>query len=331
MNKLFDAKFDSFGSYVPKKIVDNFDLEKIVDTSDEWIRTRTGMFERHYVGDNEATSDLALNAAEDAIKKSTVRVKEIEMIVIGTISGDYAFPSTACLVANRLGLKGIPAFDVSAGCSGFMYASEVARQFISSGSVKNALVIGAEILTRTINWNDRGTCVLFGDGAGAAIMSQALPTDISRIIDVDIVADGSDWKILYQPAGGSRIPASEKSVAQNLHTIYMEGNRVFIHAVKSMALSCQKLLKRNNMDQHDIDWIIPHQANLRIIDALADKLKLQPEKVIKTIHKYGNTSSSTVPIAMTDSLRENRIRRGDIVLFTTFGAGLTTGSMLFRY
>lgn len=328
----YNAKFDSFGSYVPAKIVNNFDLEKMVDTSDEWIKTRTGMFERHFADSHEAASDLALKAAEQAIYTSkTTRLKDIQMIIVGTISGDYPFPSTACILMQKLGLKDIPAFDVSAGCTGFIYAADLAKTYIESGVYDTILVVGVEILSRLINWNDRGTCILFGDGAGAAIIKRAEKTEISKIIDSKISADASEWELLIQKGGGSRYPASEATVKENWHTVYMEGNKVFKHAVRSMYNISVDVLKRNDLDVKDIDWVVSHQANLRIIDALAEKFKLPKSKVIVTIDKYANTSSSTIPMALTDSINSGKIRRGDIVLITAFGAGLTYGTNVFRY
>ena len=327
----YHAKFSSFGSNVPKKILNNFDLEKIVDTTDEWIRTRTGMFERHIASETEAASDFAHQAALRAIESSEVKYRDIDMIIVATISGDHPFPSTACVVQKKLGLKGIPALDVSAGCTGFIYAIDVAKNYVENGSKRNVLVIGVEILTKITNWQDRNTCVLFGDGAGATIVSRAEPSDISRIIDSIIDADGSQGEYLIQAAGGSRIPASHDSVDKNLHTVYMEGNRIFKNAIKSMYASSDELLRRNNLTTTDVDWIVPHQANLRIIEGLADKMKVPMSKVIVNIEKYGNTSSATVPIATDEAVRNKKIRRGDIVLFTSFGAGLTWGSILARY
>ena len=323
---------DSVGHYVPKKIVNNFDLEKRTNTSDEWIKTRTGMFERHYVGDNEAASDLAFKAAEKAIYGSnTTKKQDIEMIIIGTISGDHPFPSTACILQKRLGLKDIPAFDISAGCAGFIYALDIAKQYIEAGIVKTILVIGVEILSQLINWDDRSTNVLFGDGAGAAIVKRAPNNSASRIIDSKITADSSDWELLVQKGGGSRFPASAESVRQNMHTIYMEGNKIFKHAVRSMTSVTQDVLKRNNYTVKDIDWIIPHQANLRIIESVTEKLNANMSKVIVTIERFANTSSSSVPIALSVAIEENRIKRGDIVILTAFGAGLTFGTTLLRY
>ncbi|MFA7543199.1 MAG: beta-ketoacyl-ACP synthase III [Candidatus Cloacimonadaceae bacterium] len=325
------AKFESFGSFAPKKILTNQDLEKIVDTTDEWIRTRTGMVERHIASPEEAASDLAYQAAINAIEASKVRYKEIEMIIVATISPDHAFPATACIVQKKLGLKNIPAFDISAGCTGFIYACDIGRQYIENGTVKNILIIGVEVLTKITNWNDRNTCVLFGDASGACVMSRAEPSDISRIIDSKIDADGSQGEFLIQAAGGSRLPASAETVAANQHTVYMEGNRIFKNAVKSMYASSDELLRRNNLSGVDIDWIIPHQANMRIIEALAEKMRVPMSKVIVNIHKYGNTSSATVPLALDESIRSKKIRRGDIILLTSFGAGLTWGSILARY
>ncbi|MDI3503950.1 MAG: 3-oxoacyl-[acyl-carrier-protein] synthase [Candidatus Cloacimonadota bacterium] len=328
---LYFAKFSAFGSYAPAKILTNQDLEKMVDTSDEWIRTRTGMVERHIASKEEAASDLAYQAALNAIEASQVRYKEIDLIIVATISGDYPFPSTACIIQHKLGLKNIPAFDISAGCTGFIYACDVARQYIENGIARHILVIGVEIVTKITNWTDRNTCVLFGDASGAAVISRSEPTDISRIIDTKIDADGSQGNFLMQAAGGSRLPASHETVDANQHTVYMEGNRIFKNAIKSMYASSDELLRRNNLSPADLDWVIPHQANLRIIKALADKMKVPMSKVIVNIQKYGNTSSATVPLATDEAIRSKKIRRGDIMLLTSFGAGLTWGSVLARY
>ena len=325
------AKLSSFGSCVPQKILNNYDLEKIVDTSDEWIRTRTGMVERHIAAENEAASDLAYEAAIRAIESSSVKYKDIDQIIVATISGDHPFPSTACIMQKKLGLKDIPCFDISAGCTGFIYALDVARQYIENGIVQNILVIGVEILTKITNWKDRNTCVLFGDGAGAAIVSRAEPSEISRIIDSKINSDGSQGEYLIHYAGGSRMPASHETVDKNLHTVYMEGNRIFKNAIRCMYASSDELLRRNNLTPADVDWIIPHQANLRIIEGLASKMKVPMSKVIVNIEKYGNTSSATIPIAVDEAIRNKKIRRGDLILLTSFGAGLTWGSVLARY
>ena len=327
----YHAKFSAFGSFAPKKIVNNFDLEKVVETSDEWIRSRTGMFERHYASEEEAASDLAINAATKAIESSDIKYKDIDLIICATVTGDHPFPSTACVLQKRLGLRGFPAFDVSAGCAGFVYAVETARQFVENGTKQNVLVVGVDILTKITNWEDRNTCVLFGDGAGATIISRATSSDISRIIDVVIDADGSQGELLYQAAGGSRMPASHESVDKHLHTVYMEGNKIYKNAIKSMYASSEEVLRRNHLSTTDVDWVIPHQANLRIIEGLADKMKVPMSKVIVNIEKYGNTSSATIPIAMDEAIRAKKIRRGDIILLTSFGAGLTWGSVLAMY
>jgi len=327
----YHAKFSSFGSYAPKKILNNFDLEKIVETTDEWIRSRTGMFERHIASETEAASDFAHQAAINAIESSDVKYKDIDQIIVATITGDHPFPSTSCIVQRKLGLKSIPAFDVSAGCTGFVYAIDIARQYVENGIAKNILVIGVEVLTKITNWKDRNTCVLFGDGSGATIISRAEASDISRIIDSKIDADGSQGDLLIQQAGGSRMPASHESVDANLHTVYMEGNRIYKNAIKSMFASSDELLRRNNLTVSDVDWIIPHQANLRIIEGLADKMRVPMSKVIVNIEKYGNTSSATIPLAIDEAVRSKKIRSGDIILLTSFGAGLTWGSILARY
>jgi 3-oxoacyl-[acyl-carrier-protein] synthase-3 len=330
MNKYY-AKFTAFGHSVPKKVLTNFDLEKMVDTNDEWIRSRTGMSERHVAAENEAASDFAYQAAINAIESSPIKYRDIDLMICATISGDHPFPSTACIVQKRLGLKGFPAFDISAGCTGFIYAVDMARQYIENGVYKNILVIGVEILTKITNWKDRNTCVLFGDGAGAAIVSRAEPTDISRIIDSFIDADGSQGEFLYQAAGGSRMPASHKTVDENLHTVYMEGNKIYKLAVRSMSTAVDEVIKRNNLSANDVDWVIPHQANLRIIEGVADKLRIPMSKVVVNIEKYANMSSATVPVAMDEAIRSKKIRRGDIIVLVAFGAGLTWGSVLARY
>lgn len=324
------AKISGTGRYLPDKILNNHDLEKIVDTSDEWIKQRTGMWERHIASEDQASSDLAYNAAIKAIKAANLRTKDIDMIVVATISPDHPFPSTACILMKKLGLKNIPAFDLSAGCTGWIYAMDMARQYVENGIAKNVLTIGVEILSKILNWKDRNTCVLFGDGAGAAIVSRAETKDISRIIDCEITADGTYYEYLIQPAGGSRNPASTNTIKENKHTVEMQGNKIFKLAIKSMYSACDIVLKRNNLDVESIDWLITHQANKRIIEALGKKLKIDTKKVIVNIEKYANTSSATVPIALDEAIRAGKIRRGDMVLMASFGAGLTSGSVLIR-
>jgi 3-oxoacyl-[acyl-carrier-protein] synthase-3 len=326
----YSAKISGTGRYAPDKVVNNYDLEKIVDTSDEWIRTRTGMFERHFAADDQAASDMAYEAAVKAMEDANIRAKDLGMIIVATVTNDHAFPSTACILQKKFGIKGIPAFDLSAGCTGWIYAANIAKQYVENGIAEHILIIGVELLSRLLNWDDRGTCVLFADGAGATVISRAEPKDISRFIDSELSADGTHFDLLMQPAGGSRMPASKESVEKNLHTIYMEGNKIFKLAVRSMYDMCEAVLKRNHMDVKSIDWLIPHQANLRIIDALGKKLKIDKEKVIVNIEKYANTSSATIPTALDESIRNGKIRHGDVILATSFGAGLTYGSLLFR-
>ncbi len=326
----YNAKISGTGHFVPEKLLTNFDLAKMVDTSDEWIRTRTGMSVRHVASKDEAASDLAYNAALKALEAADLKPKDLDMIIVGTISGDHAFPSTACILQKKLGLKNFPAFDISAGCPGWIYATNIAKQFVENGVAKNVLVIGVEILTKITNYSDRNTCILFGDGAGATIISRKEPTDISRIIDSEITADGTHNELLIQEAGGSRMPACKESVEKNLHTLYMEGNKIFKFAVKSMYSMCDIVMKRNNLDVTSIDWLITHQANMRIIDALGRKMRIDINKVIVNIEKYGNTSSATIPIALDEAIREGKIRKGDLILMASFGAGLTSGSLLIR-
>jgi 3-oxoacyl-[acyl-carrier-protein] synthase III len=327
----YDAMISGTGRYLPKKILNNFDLEKIVDTSDEWIRTRTGMFERRVAADDEANSDLAYNAAVKALESANLKAKNIDMIIIGSVTNDHPFPSTACILMKKLGIKNIPGFDLSAGCTGWIYAMNVAKQYIETGVHENILVVGVEILTRVTNYADRNTCILFGDGAGAVVVSRATSKNISRFIDSELSADGTHNDLLMQAAGGSKMPASKESVEKNLHTVYMEGNKIFKLAVKSMYSVCDTVLKRNNMDIHSVDWLITHQANMRIIEALGKRMKIDKEKVIVNIEKYGNTSAATIPIALDEVARSNKIRKGDIILMASFGAGLTSGSLLIRY
>ena len=327
----YSAKIIGTGKYVPEKILTNEDLEKLVETSDEWIQTRTGMIERRVAAPEQATSDLAYEAAQKAIANAGIKTKDIDLIVVGTISADHPVPSAACILQNKLGLKNIPAFDVSAGCPGWIFAMDVVKHYVEAGTAKTVLAIGVEILTKITNYEDRGTCILFGDAAGASIVQRTKHTDISHIIDSDINADASHWDILYQPAGGSKMPASEETVKDNLHTITMQGNKVFKLAVKSMYSSCKKILKRNNLDINTIDWLITHQANLRIIKSLGKKLKIDTDKVIVNIEKYGNTSSATIPVALDEAIEEGKIKKGDLVLMSSFGAGMTYGSLLIRY
>lgn len=323
------SKIIGTGSYLPEKVVTNFDLEKIVDTSDEWIRTRSGIEERHFVGDDEAASDLVVKAAKKAIEMASIEPKDIDAIVVGTISPDTLFPSTGCWVGTALGIEGVPAFDVSAACSGFLYGLIVADSLIKAGTAKRVLVSGVEVLTRITNWTDRTTCVLFGDGAGSVIMEAT--DDDSGILSSYWGADGSLGDLLIQPAGGSRMPATHETVDKNLHTIYMKGNEVYKHAVRMMALAAGETLKKANVKPEELALFIPHQANIRIIEATIKRFGIPVEKTMITIDRIGNISSATIPISLDMAVREGRVKKGDLILLDAFGGGFTWGAALIKW
>ncbi len=322
------AYIAGIGIYVPEKILTNFDLEKIVETSDEWIRTRSGIRERHIVDEKTATSDLAVIAAKRALDNAGINPEDIDAIVLGTATPDMLFPSTACLVQSQIGARQVMAFDISAGCSGFLYGLGIADSMIKNG-YDNILVIGAETLSKVTDFTDRSTCVLFGDGAGAVIVKKNNDEN-HGIIATYFAADGSDWKLLHQPAGGSRIPASENSVKDRLHYIKMEGNEVFKLAVRAMIESAIKTLGKANLSANDVALLIPHQANIRIIEATAKRLEIPMERVYVNLDKYGNTSAASIPIALAEALHEGRIKKGDYVLMVAFGAGFTWGGVLIK-
>lgn len=316
------------GTYVPDKILTNFDLEKIVDTSDEWIRTRSGIRERRIAADGVATSDLAAHAAKKAITSAGVTSKEIEAIILGTATPDMLFPSTACLVQSKIGARQIISFDISAGCTGFLYGLAIADSFVKNG-FDNVLVIGAEALSKVMDFTDRATCVLFGDGAGAAIVKKT--NDETGILSSYFAADGNSWKLLHQPAGGSKIPASLESVTKRLHYIKMEGNEVFKLAVRAMAEAAIETLKRANIAPNKVNLLIPHQANIRIIEATAKRLNIPMDRVALNLDKYGNTSAASIPIALEEALEQDRIKKNDLILMVAFGAGFTWGGVLVRW
>ena len=318
------AKLTSIGAYVPPKILTNEDLEKIVDTSDEWITKRTGIKTRH-IAENEVTSDLAYKAALDALKNASMKAKDIDMIIVATITPDYfTMPSTACVVADKLGIVR-PAVDISAACTGFIYALAHAKAFIESGMYKNVLIIGAETLSKIVNWKDRTTCVLFGDGAGAAIIS-ATDNKKEAIIDIDINADGKYQDYLITPGRGVKYGCDTDRI-----WLEMKGNETFKVAVKTLSQSVRDILNRNNLTADDIDWFVPHQANYRIIDAVARAVNLPKEKAVLTVHKYGNTSSASIPMAIHDMVSEGKIKKGDLMLLDAFGGGFTWGSALLPF
>jgi 3-oxoacyl-[acyl-carrier-protein] synthase-3 len=320
------ARIAGTGSYLPEKILTNEDLSKIVDTSDEWIAARTGIRKRHIAAEGETTSDLGYHAAVRALEAAGVDAKELDLIVVGTTTPDLIFPSTACLIQHRLGADGCPAFDVNAACSGFVYALTVADKFIRSGAAKTALVIGSETLTRMVDWSDRTTCVLFGDGAGAVVLKADTETGI---LSTHMHADGGKKELLWNPVGVSvGFKPGEENAGVRIH---MSGNDVFKHAVKALDSVVEETLEANGLDRHAIDWLIPHQANLRIIEATAKRLDMPMERVIVTVDKHGNTSSGSVPLALDEAVRSGKVQRGQLVLLEAFGGGFTWGSALLRY
>jgi len=316
------------GKYLPKRVLSNMDLEKTVDTSDEWITTRTGIKERRIVSSHEATSDLATNAAKEALKDAGMKPHDLDLIIIATITPDMQFPSTACLVQAALGAKNAVCFDISAACAGFVYATIVAQQFIACGNYKNALVVGAEVLSSITDWEDRSTCVLFGDGAGAAVLSEVKS---GGILSTYLGSNGTMANLLMIPGGGSRNPATHKTIDKRLHYIKMEGNEVFKSAVKIMTDAAQIALKQAGLKCSDVDLVIPHQANVRIIMAMAKRLGLPREKIFLNIEKYGNMSSASTAIALCEAVKAGRIKKGDIVLLDAFGAGLVWGACLLKW
>ena len=323
------ASMISIGAYVPSKILTNFDLEKMVETSDEWIVKRTGIHTRH-IADNEATSDLAVNAAKLAIKRSGLNLSDIDCVLCATITPDYfCMPSTACVIADKLGLpSGIMAFDISAACSGFIYAIQISKALIESGIKQNILIIGAEKLSSIVNWEDRSTCVLFGDGAGAAVISAR---DDNEIIDVHTASDGGKGDLLITPAPGSANPISQKIIDENLGYVHMNGNEVFKIAVNTLTTDVVDILEKNRIEPSKIDLFIPHQANLRIIDAVKTRLDFSDEQCIVTVGKYGNTSSASIPMAINDAYENGRLKTGSLMLLDAFGGGFTWGSALLKF
>lgn len=320
------ARIAGTGSYLPERIVTNDDLAKTIDTSDEWIAARTGIRQRHVAAEGECTSDLALEAAKRALDAAGMSADEIELIIVGTTTPDVIFPSTATIVQSKLGVAGCPAFDVNAACSGFIYALTVADKFIRSGSVRNALVIGAETLTRMLDWTDRTTAVLFGDGAGAVVLKADSETGI---LSTHMHADGSKGDLLHNPVGVSKgfLPGEDRAGV----VVKMAGNEVFKHAVKALDSVVEEALEANGIDRSEIDWLIPHQANLRIIEATAKRLHMPMDHVVVTVDKHGNTSSGSVPLALDTAVRSGRVERGQLLLLEAFGGGFTWGSALLRY
>lgn len=322
-------KITGTGFYVPDKVLTNFDLEKMVNTSDEWIFTRTGIKERRIASKDQATSDLAIEASKLTLKDAGLKVKDIDLIITATSTPDTIFPSTACWIQKGLGADIIPAFDISAGCTGFLYGMILAESMILNGQHKRILLVGGELLTKVTNWKNRNTCILFGDAAGAAILEES--HDDSGMLSYYWKADGNLGDLLYQPAGGTRIPASTQSLAQDLHCLQMKGNEVFKHAVKRMGEAALEVLERAGLKKEDIDFLIPHQANKRIIEAIGRRLRVPPEKVYSNIHKYGNVSVASIPICLHELSQEGKLKKGDIVLMDAFGAGFTWAAVTYRW
>ena len=322
---MINSKITGTGGYLPEKVVTNADLEKIVDTTDEWITSRTGIKKRHLVVDGETTCDLAEKAAIDAMDAAGITKDDIDLIIVATTTPDRIFPSTACLLQDRLDIHGCTAFDVQAVCTGFVYALGVADKFIKSGTHKTALVIGAETMSRTVDWNDRTTCVLFGDGAGAVILEAS---DEPGILSTHLHADGKYKELLTVPAGVSENPALFQSGEAYMQ---MKGNEVFKMAVNTLGRIVDETLAANNMEKSDIDWLVPHQANIRIINATAKKLGMSTDHVVVTVDEHGNTSAASVPLALNVAVRDGRIKRGETILLEAFGGGFTWGSALIKY
>ena len=320
------ARIAGTGSYLPEMVLTNDDLAKRVDTSDEWIQARTGIRQRHVAAEGETTSDLGYQAALRALDAAGVAPGELDLIVMGTTTPDLIFPSSACLLQHKLGANGCPAFDVNAACSGFIYGLTIADKFIRSGAAKTALVVGSETLTRMLDWSDRGTCVLFGDGAGAVVLKADSETGI---LSTHMHADGGKKELLWNPVG---VSAGFRPEEENAGVrVLMTGNEVFKHAVKALDSVVEEALAANGLDRHELDWLVPHQANLRIIEATAKRLDMPMERVVVTVDRHGNTSSGSVPLALDEAVRDGRIQRGQMVLLEAFGGGFTWGSALLRY
>ena len=342
MSKLQRVKISALGTYVPPRILTNADLEKLVDTNDEWIMSRVGIRERHLVDKGVATSDLAVEAAKKALAERGISASDLDLIIVATVTPDMLFPATACLVQHKLGAQKVWGFDLSAGCSQFVYALQVGAQFVETGAHKKVMVIGADVMSSVIDYTDRATCVIFGDGAGAVIVEAtdeatdgtsngASDKDSLGLIDFLHEVDGSGGVSLYMPGGGSLNPPSHETVDKKMHYVHQDGQAVFKYAVRKMAEVCDEILKRNGLTGSDIDLFIPHQANLRIISATADRLKLRPERVVINIDRYGNTTGATIPLAMETARQEGKLKKGSLVLLAAVGAGFTTGATLLRW
>lgn len=323
------AKITATAKYLPKKTLTNIDLEKMVDTTNEWILSRTGIEKRHLVEEGEATSDMCKNIAKELLKKSNKSPEEIDLILVATSTPDYPVVSTAALVQDKIGATNAWGYDIVAACTGFVYAMETGAKFVESGKYKNVIVIGADTMSSIIDYTDRNTCVIFGDGGGGVLLEPS--DDDSGVLDSLLYADGSGYQYLTVPAGGSLNPASKATVDKGMHYVFQDGKTVFKFAVKNMAEVSKEILDKNDLTGKDVKLFIPHQANKRIIDAAADRCGLQSEQVLVNINKYGNTTAGTIPIALDDAVEEKMLNKGDILLFAAFGGGFTWGSMLIKW
>ena len=331
MKTLKRAKISALGTYVPPRVLTNFDLEKMIDTTNDWILERTGIHERHIVDKGVATSDLAVEAVKNLVERHGTNLDEVEAIVVGTVTPDMMYPSTACLVQHKLKLAQVWGFDVSAGCSGFLFALTAGAKLIESGAHKKVLVIGADTNSSMTDFTDRATCIIFGDGAGAVLLEAAEDGEDLGLIDYVHQVEGYGGDYLYMPGGGSLHPSSHETVDQKMHYIHQDGQQVFKYAVKKMSEMTTRLLERNDKHGSDIDCFISHQANLRIICATADRLKMPREKVIVNIDRFGNTTAGTIPLAMATALEEKKLKKGDLLMLAAVGAGFTSGATLLRW
>ena len=330
MTQLQRVKISALGTYLPPRVLTNADLEKMVDTTNEWIMSRVGIRERHIVDKGVAASDLAVEAVKNLVASHPMDLQEVDLIVVGTVTPDMMYPSTACLVQNKLGIANTWGFDVSAGCSGFLYAFNTGVKFVESGRYRKVLVIGSDVNSSMTDYTDRAVCIIFGDGAGAVLLEPAEDGDVG-VIDHVAQIEGVGGQFLYMPGGGSLNPATHETVDQKMHYIHQDGKNVFKYAVKKMAEMTERILARNNMTGKDVDCFIAHQANLRIITATAERLGMPMEKVIINIDRYGNTTAGTIPIAMQTALEEGKLKKGDMVLVAAVGAGFTSGATLLRW
>jgi len=330
LSKPIRAKISALGTYVPPRVLTNADLEQMVDTSNEWIMTRVGIRERHIVDQGVATSDLAVEASRKALAQRHLKPSDIEAIIVGTVTPDMFFPATACIVQQKLGATGAWGFDLSAACSAFLYSVQVGAQFISTGIHSRVLAIGSDVMSSIIDYTDRATCVIFGDGAGAAVLEPA-KDDSEGLIDFIHEVDGTGGQYLYMPGGGSLHPTSKDTIAKKMHYVHQDGQQVFKFAVRKQTELCLKLLERNGLKGSDIDVFIPHQANLRIINATAERLGLRNGSVVINIDRFGNTTAGTIPLAMNTAIEEGKLKKGSLVLLASVGAGFTIGATLLRW